>query len=251
MLKALKGILKKLLIKDYKYKSYHFTGKLEKLGTEYGGWIVPIDYINRDSVCYLAGAGEDISFDVALAKKFHCKVLIFDPTPRSKAHFEKVRDAASNGTTVPLNQSDKYYQLDKTCMSFIRFEEIGIWKQKDTLKFFAPKDDSHISHSISNLQQTDKYIEARVERLSEIMKENNHSFLDILKLDIEGAEFDVIDSIIGEKLMIRVLCIEFHKIDEPNAIQTAISKLEQYGFAVVARENLDFTFINKKLLITT
>ena len=45
------------------------------------------------------------------------------------------------------------------------------------------------------------------------MKENGHSHLDLLKMDIEGAEFEVIDSIIEDQVPINILCIEFHKND--------------------------------------
>jgi hypothetical protein len=37
--------------------------KLLRLGTTYGGWIIPVDAgLTADSICYCAGAGEDISF---------------------------------------------------------------------------------------------------------------------------------------------------------------------------------------------
>ena len=38
--------------------------KVERLGTKYGGWFVPLGCI--DSSLVFAGAGEDVSFDFAL-----------------------------------------------------------------------------------------------------------------------------------------------------------------------------------------
>ena len=39
--------------------------ELERLGTDYGGWIVPQNmHLSSDSVMYSAGVGEDISFDL-------------------------------------------------------------------------------------------------------------------------------------------------------------------------------------------
>ena len=55
------------------------------IGTEYGGWTIPANYLTESSICYLAGAGEDISFDVGIVEKYGCQVLLFDPTPRAKA----------------------------------------------------------------------------------------------------------------------------------------------------------------------
>src|SRR5690606_25746429 len=62
-------------------KSHHLH---EKLGTRYGGWYVPSDLLNAQSICYCIGAGEDISFDIELINRFDCHVYTFDPTPRAQ-----------------------------------------------------------------------------------------------------------------------------------------------------------------------
>jgi RNA polymerase-binding transcription factor DksA len=66
---------------------------------------------------------------------------------------------------------------------------------------------------------------------------------------IEGAEFEVIDSIAEDNVNIKILCIEFHLMEKQGLqkIQPAIKKLEENSFAV-CRENFDFTFINKNYL---
>jgi FkbM family methyltransferase len=250
MLKTLKRYIKNFLSRDLKYSFYRIPFRLKKLGSsEYGGWIIPTDQLNGNSVCYLAGAGEDISFDLALANRFHCHVFIFDPTPRAKKHFILVREATMNGERVSINTKGEFYEGTKETMDYLHFEEIGLWIKSETLKFFAPQDSTHVSHSISNIQQTDKFFLAPVDRLSNIMMHHHHRSLDVLKLDIEGAEFGVIDSLIEDKLLIKILCIEFHP--GPNGdlsrIQTALEKLEQNGYRVVARDRLDFTFINKHI----
>jgi hypothetical protein len=41
------------------------------VGTSYGGWLLPKHHnLTQTSICYLAGAGEDISFDCALVERF-------------------------------------------------------------------------------------------------------------------------------------------------------------------------------------
>lgn len=52
--------------------------KLEKLGSKYGGWIVPVDILDKNSICYCVGVGEDITFDLELIKRFDCQVYAFD-----------------------------------------------------------------------------------------------------------------------------------------------------------------------------
>ena len=247
----LKEAIKKLMLPDLKFKLHRPAGRLEKLGSSYGGWIIPVDYLNGNSICYMAGAGEDISFDCEVAKRYRCEVVIFDPTPRSKAHFELVAEASRSMNVFPINNNSKeFYDLDKELFNNIRFCETGLWKKTDHIKFFSPKDTSHVSHSIANLQQTEEYFMAPVKRLSEIMYGNNHRKLDILKLDIEGAEFEVIDSIAEDNVDIKILCVEFHLIENKGLqkIQLAIKKLEENNFVALARENFDFTFINKRYL---
>jgi FkbM family methyltransferase len=243
--KYLKGIAQPRI----RYKRIPVSLKLKKLGSDYGGWIIPTQLVNDRSICYLAGAGEDISFDVALATSFQCNVYIFDPTPKSKVHFEALMNAAVEGTTININNNPSTpYKLNKEIKNYLKFYEIGIWKKQATLRFFSPQDDSHVSHSISNLQNTSKYFEAPVERLSDIMRVKQHEYLDILKLDIEGAEYEVIDSLLEDNVCILILCVEFHLLAEGGLelVQSTISKLEKRDYFIVARDELDFTFLNNK-----
>jgi FkbM family methyltransferase len=244
MLAKLKNYVKNLIAPDLKYSLLKTTDKLEKLGTSYGGWLIPVNLLTSGSICYMAGAGEDISFDVELAKRFQCDVYIFDPTPRSKAHFDTVILAADMGKQTFTHANIQYY-LEESIVTHLKFKEIGIWKNHDILKFYEPRDSTHVSHSITNLQKTDGYFEAPVERLSDIMRSLGHDHIDMLKLDIEGAEFPVIDSIIEDKIEIRILCIEFHleKEKDFSQVQSTINRLVQNGYAIIAKEALDFTFI--------
>ena len=43
---------------------------MERLGTKYGGWFVPVDMrLNESSIVYSGGVGEDMSFDLSLQSK--------------------------------------------------------------------------------------------------------------------------------------------------------------------------------------
>ena len=64
---------------------------LKSLGTGDGASTVPVNLIVPESVCYCAGVGLDISFDIELAK-LGANVFCFDPTPRS-IEFMRVLDS--------------------------------------------------------------------------------------------------------------------------------------------------------------
>ena len=193
----------------------------ERLGSDYGGWVVPTSLLSESSICYCAGVGEDISFDLALIERFGCEVFAFDPTPRASAY------VSQNAGHIP-----KY-----------RYFDFGLWSEDARRKFYAPRDPSHVSHSIVNLQRTATFFEADCRRLSSIMRELNHSRLDLLKLDIEGAEFEVLNSMIEDGVDATVLCIEF---DQPAALTATfamVRRLVKYGFRLVNIDRWDYTFV--------
>jgi len=178
---------------------------LIEIGTKYGGWIVPAELLNAESICYCVGCGEDISFDIGLINYFKCNVYGFDPTPRAIRHVETV-----------AGHNPKYH-----------FHSIGLWDKEDALKFFAPKNPAHVSHSLLNLQNTKDFITIKVNRLSALMEKFGHDRLDLLKIDIEGAEYKVIESIVEDGLDIRVICVEYDECFNP--LDTAYLKFP--GFA--------------------
>jgi hypothetical protein len=57
---------------------------------------------NRYSICYCAGAGEDISFACALVERFRCQVRVIDPTPRAIQHFTNLEKAVMSGERFPV-----------------------------------------------------------------------------------------------------------------------------------------------------
>ena len=61
---------------------------MEKLGTNYGGWIIPKNInLNENSIVYSGGVGEDISFDIKLQTKYGCNIILIDPTEKARKHF--------------------------------------------------------------------------------------------------------------------------------------------------------------------
>ncbi len=231
-----KRIAKKVLFQFYKIIGRDFLtgtkilsrGDLKKIGSNYGEWVVPTSVISDNSICYCVGCGEDITFDLGLIDIFGCHVYGFDPTPRAIAHVKKV-----------ASQNSKYH-----------FSEIGLWDKEDTLKFFVPKNPEHVSHSLLNLQKTDEYITVNVKRLSSIMEYLGHQKIDLLKLDIEGAEYKVIESIIEDSIDIKVLCVEFDEYFNPLddnyivRIKKSVNSLTFRGYSLVDTQgNGNYTFL--------
>jgi FkbM family methyltransferase len=201
----------------------------DRLGTEYGGWTIPRQRLTAESVCYCVGCGEDISFDLELIRRYSCIVHAFDPTPRS---IEFVRKAAVG---IPA----------------YRFAGIGIWDRDGTVKFFTPRDSRHVSHSITNLQGTESYIEVPTRRLREILRQNGHRRLTLLKLDIEGAENTVIRTILEDRITVDILLVEFDELGFPTPeriaqIRDSVRALLRHGYELFDISHTNFTFILKQ-----
>ena len=201
---------------------------LKKFGTDYGGWVIPTNLLNEGAICYCVGCGEDISFDIGLIDYFNCDIYGFDPTPRAIKH---VRNVAG--------QNCKYH-----------FYEVGLWDREDILKFFVPKNPDYVSHSLLNLQKTEDYILVNVKRLSCLMKELGHCKIDLLKIDIEGAEYRVVESIIEDRIDINVICIEYDECfnqldgDFKRRIRESVASLIASGYSLVyAQKNGNYTFV--------
>jgi FkbM family methyltransferase len=177
--------------------------------------MIPDNFLSENSVCYCIGAGIDISFDTELVVMYNSKVFIFDPMPEGKNHYNALKEALSHGKTLTVGADQLRpfnYRITKEEFDTIKYLELGIWDESTTVKFYEPTRENYASHSILNLQKSDKFIEANVDRISNIMKRFNHNSIDIIKIEIEGAEYRVIETIIEDKLNIKIILVEYDEI---------------------------------------
>jgi FkbM family methyltransferase len=193
-------------------------------GSSYGGWSVYPKALNSQSIVYSFGVGEDISFDLDLMRHHNCPVYAFDPTPRSIAW-------------VKTQSLPPEFHL----------QEYGIATYDGTADFFAPENPSHISHTM--LQKEGAAITVPVKRLKTIMAELEHSHLDLLKMDIEGAEYAVLKDI--RDIPIKQLLVEFHHRWDGIGFEktlSAVRLLKNHGFQVFAMSPRleEFSFIKDK-----
>jgi FkbM family methyltransferase len=181
------------------------------LGNPYGGYQVPSSLLDDRSICYLAGTGEDISFDLALIERFGCEVYAFDPVPRAAVY---VAQAAAG---EPRHH----------------FMPVGLWSADTTLSFHAPVQAGFVSHSATNLQHTEAAFEAPVRSVASLMKELGHEHLDLLKISAEGAEFEILDHILTSAIDVHVLCLEFA---QPVSVERVLEhgrRLQAAGYQLV------------------
>jgi len=160
----------------------------QRFGSEYGGWEVATGSLTPQTLVYSFGVGEDASFDTALIEHCHLTIHAFDPTPKS------VSWARKQG--FPAN--------------FV-LHEYGLAAFDGTVSFNPPENPDHVSHTLLDRPSTqEKSIKVPVKRLKTIMSELGHQHIDILKMDIEGAEYDVIRDICDSGIRPAQILVEFH-----------------------------------------
>jgi FkbM family methyltransferase len=198
------------------------------LGSDGAQFAIRPDLINRDSVIYSFGIGTDVSFDLEIIQRFEVEVHAFDPTPRSL----------------------EWLKTQQLPGSF-RVHEYGLADHDGDTSFALPSCPSHVSHSMvlgkSHQQAT---ISAPVKRIGSIMKELGHATVDLLKIDIEGAEYDVIEDLLRGSIQVRQLCIEFHhRWPEIGARKTrdAIDRLRASGYRIfhTSETGEEYSFLGK------
>ena len=157
------------------------------LGNKEACWCVCPDCIAGSSIVYSFGVGEDLSFDLEMIRRFQVQLHAFDPTPRS---IEWVRRQI----------------LPKQLV----FHEFGVGPFDGICRFLPPQDPAHISHSMLQRKTSWPAIELPVQRLTTIMERLGHDRIDLLKMDIEGAEYAVLADFLSSGIRVGQLLVEFH-----------------------------------------
>lgn len=216
-LKYLRKILRKIVDSFY---SIDYPAK-EEIGTK-DSWIVLTDNL-QDALVYSGGVGKDITFELELINRFNCDVFIFDPSPTGQKTINNI-----------LNLNSK-----------LHFYSTALAKIDGEVKLSYPKNIEEGSYTIGRLNDNDT-INFKGNKLSTIMSENRHTQIELLKIDIEGFEYDVIEDMINNQLQIRQLCVEFHHFfeDIPKSKTKHIIKLlKDHGYKLYNKRGTDYSFV--------
>jgi FkbM family methyltransferase len=197
-------------------------------GTKYGGWTICPLRLSNKSIVYSFGIGEDISFDVSLINKYALNIFAFDPTPKSL----------------------RWIKSQKLPNEFNCFE-YGIADYDGLAKFYPPKNTKHVSYTLLNRGcHSNQVIEIEVRKLKTIIDTLGHQKIDILKMDIEGAEYGVLEDILNSGINISQICVEFHHRFIDNGISrtnSAIQLLNDHCYKIfsISDSMEEYSFINE------
>ena len=157
-----------------------------------GGWHFTPQGLDQNSIVYSFGVGDDIAFDLSIIEDFDAAVHAFDPTPSS---IEMISTA---------DLPDRFH-----------FHPWAITAKDGTLKFYprVKKDGSKSDMMFTMIAEdasSKDAIEVPAFSLSSVATRLGHSRIDLLKMDIEGAEYEVLEGLLASPIKPKQLLVEFH-----------------------------------------
>lgn len=185
-------------------------------------WNVETSCLDKSSIVYSAGVGRDISFERALVSRFGVEIELFDPSP----------------TGIET------MSLEENKVPSIHFFPIGIAGKRAERKFSPPEDRSEGSYRMQTAG--DGGVVFPCADLRHLMEERGHTRIDLLKMDIEGFEYEIIEDLLRNSIDIKQICVEFHHFFEYIGVldtARAILNLKRSGYSLIYKTRFDYTFL--------
>jgi FkbM family methyltransferase len=179
-------------------------------------WTIVTRGLEPSAIIYSGGVGEDITFEQELIQRFGVKIHIFDPSP-----------VAARTIALANNSGLLFKPVGLAASNAGRFSIGGGTASSTWLK----------AGGNSTLPCTS---------LSREMEMNGHHSIDLLKIDIEGFEYEVLEACLAEQIPIKQICVEFHDFfpEIPRArTKSMIRTLNSQGFELIHRHRHDHTFL--------
>ena len=92
----------------------------------------------------------------------------------------------------------------------------------------------------------EEYDIVEVDTIKNIMDKNGHSNIDLLKLDIEGAEINALNQMLDDNIFPSYICVEFDLYlkgkDIYGLTNSLIIRLIHFGYIIIANEEMNITF---------
>lgn len=200
-----------------------------------GDWVYCPTAIPRDALIYSFGVEEDVRIDRQLAERFAANVFVFDPTPN----------------TVE-------WIATKLLPDGVRFFPYGVAASDGRTRFYPRvnrkgKISKSMYTTVPAAGNEGHYVEVEMRTLRTLMKTFGHERIDMLKMDVEGAEYDVIDEVVSLEHPVKQIVLEFHhrfeSIGNRRTVE-AVTKLNNAGYRIfyISATGREYSFIHDSAL---
>jgi FkbM family methyltransferase len=205
----------------------HEARGLIDLGSSYGAWRIPGGLIGRSWTCYCVGAGGDVSFDLELIHRYDATVRAID------AVAEYVESAIEQAEGEPRFSA----------------HQAAIATSDGPIRMQITHDPQSRSVSSAGLYESQNFIELPGRTLPSLMAELGDERIDLLKLDIEGGEYELLPTLDLRALGVKIFAIQLHHVGSVGDARALIAQLRRDDYQPVAcRSAVKMVFAQKHLL---
>lgn len=184
-------------------------------------WNLNLEALRQGAFVVSAGAGKDISFELELAHQIDCNLILLDPSPTGSKTVESI--------SLPPQ---------------IHFERRALSSHSGFILMSRPQSTAEGSWRVCLDGNGDVM---RSTCLCELMKKYRVSKIDLLKIDIEGYEYEVLQHVVHKKIPIRQICVEIHEGESFGKTRkdrwVLIFLLIFAGYRLIYQKGWDYTFL--------
>ena len=195
---------------------------IEDIGLAYGGWALPTEQMQPGWTAYCVGAGGDVSTDLQLRSRWQMTVRCIEPV---QVYCDHARQQAGDDPDYTVRQA-------------------AVTTTDGPISMKVNPHPGAQSVSAAGLYLGEQAVEVDGRTLPTLMAEFGDDRIDLLKLDIEGAEYDVLPTLDLRALGVRVFATQLHHNGGIRRARALLTLLEDQGYRLVGhREVVKLTFL--------
>jgi len=159
---------------------------------ETAGWLYAPEALRTGAIVYCVGVGDSIAFEKALIEAHAVTVHAFDPTPTTLSWIERQQ--------IPTEFSFHPWAVAGEDASLTLYPRLRSKGRRSKMMWTVDPGQADPSRAIDVPALT----------IPSIMLKLGHAQVDLVKLDIEGAEYDAIEAMLASSVFPEQLLVEFH-----------------------------------------
>jgi FkbM family methyltransferase len=209
----------KLFFKRVSGRELWLSPDIDRETLESESWRYVADGLDENSVVYSLGVGDSIDFDLDVIRRFGLTVHAFDPTPFAQSWVRR--------QALPANFIFHPWAAASEDGGLRLYRRVNTRGRSSAVMWTADRDAG----------DPNDFIDSPAYTLQSIMDRLGHASVDLVKMDVEGAEFDILDGLERARSLPRQLLVEFHhRFPGIGKQRTAdcIARLRQYGYRIFA-----------------
>jgi FkbM family methyltransferase len=203
-------------------------GRLRRLGGT-NAWSVLETRLGAGAAVLSGGVGRDISFELELAGIRQCRVAVFDPSPTG-------RETVAELPAVPAT---------------LRYFPLGLAGRSSPFAFAAPADPAEGSFSTGARRPGQARFEFECLGPADALERAELGEVELLKLDIEGFEYEFLDAMLGAGIRPAQIAVEYHHFLPGISIFRTLASIRRLigeGYRIMHKDQCDYLFVHRSAL---